>query len=153
MVPADIKLRVQAQLPNVSKETLENFLAVCTYKKLKNREVLIEPWSKDDKAFFILSGDVRGYFFNKKGEEKNLFLRSKNTFMGPPDALFENVPTKYCFEAILETEILEFSYNRYRELAMTNPEIFQLLLMSHREIILTLVSRVESLIDETPEER
>ena len=96
---------------------------------------------------------VRGYFINAKGEDKNIFLRPEHTISGAPSSLFDNRPSKYTFEAILETHLLVFDHTRFRELAQSNWNINQIYIAALQENIQTLISRVEALIDRSPEQR
>ena len=96
---------------------------------------------------------IRGFFINKKGEEKNIFLRPEHTISGAPECLFHNKPTKYTFESILETELLVFNFEELKSLGRKHPNLIQVNFEALQENIMTLISRVESLINLTPEER
>lgn len=123
------------------------------YEIFKNRAVIIPSGSKSKKVFFILSGMVRGYFINHKGEEKNIFLRPEHTISGPPDSLFNNKPSKYTFESILESHLLVFQYEDFQKTSLQFPNINRVNIAALQENIQTLIFRVESMIDKLPEQR
>ena len=118
-----------------------------------NKAAIIQAGSFQPEVFFILSGMVRGFFINEKGEEKNIFLRPEHTMTGPPDCLFEQQPTKYTFEAILETELIFWSFDSLQQLSGTHPNIAKLYIAGLTENLQTLLFRVESLVNMRPEER
>ncbi|WP_397363290.1 Crp/Fnr family transcriptional regulator [Olleya sp. R77988] len=134
-------------------EDINAFLKICNLVVLKNKEAIIKSNKKGTKAFFILKGTIRGYLINNKGVEKNIFLRPTYTFMGAPNALFNEEVSKYTFEAIGETELLVFEFNDLESLALKNPTILKFYLSAYKEIVQTLTYRIESMINKMPEDR
>lgn len=150
----DEQLKILHQsYPFLNQEDMEVLLENAQYRLLKNKEEVIRRGELSYHSFFILSGMMRGYFINKKGEEKNIFLRPEHTISGAPDCLFENKPTRYTFEAILATHVLIFDQRVLLRLAPKYPHINQLYIAALQENIQTLVGRVEALTDQTPAER
>ena len=149
----EIKSVLKSTYPFLTTNDIEQFLKICSYRKLKNKEILIRKGEFSQTLFFILSGMMRGYFNNQKGEEINVFLRPEHTVSGVPDSLFANKSTKYSFESILETELLLFELKDLEALSLKLPNISKLYLAGLQENIQTLIFRVESLVDKMPEER
>jgi len=148
-----IKIILSSTYPFLKETDIHQFLKIAKYQSLKNREVFIQAGQNSNKIFFILSGMIRGYFINQKGEEKNIFLRPEHTISGAPDSLFQNKPTKYTFESILKSELLVCSFQNFQELSIQLPNINKIHLAALHENLQTLIFRVESLIDKLPEER
>jgi CRP-like cAMP-binding protein len=144
---------LKSTYPFLTDDDVKALLGISQYRVFHNKEVIIKRGQNSKTSFFILKGMVRGYFINKKGEEKNIFLRPEHTITGAPESLFHNQPTKYTFESILETELLVFKFNELQALGRKHPNLIQVNIEGLQENILTLISRVESLIDLTPEER
>lgn len=144
---------LKATYPFLTVKEIDYLLEIAHYQKMRNREVLIETGKKKATLFFILQGMVRGYYINHKGEEINIFLRPEHTITGPPDTLFDNQATKYTFEAILETDVLFFSFYDFQTLTAQHPRMARLYIAALQENLQTLLFRVESLIDKLPEER
>ena len=139
--------------PFLNPTTIQQLINAGKHEIYRNKQIILPAGKNSQKVFFILSGMVRGYFINQKGEEKNIFLRPEHTISGAPDSLFQNKRSKYTFESILETHLLLFSYDALQALSLQNPAINQLMIAALQENIQTLVFRVESLIDKQPEER
>ena len=153
MDTAQIKQIISSTYPFLKDTDIQQLLTIAKYRTLKNREVFIQAGQNSKKVFFILSGMTRAYFINQKGEEKNIFLRQEHTMSGAPDSLFQNKPTKYTFESILNTQLLIFSFEKIQQLGEQFPNINKVHLAALHENIQTLLFRVESLIDKLPEER
>jgi len=139
--------------PFLNPPTIQQLINVGRHEIYRNKQIILPAGKNSKKVFFILSGMVRGYFINQKGEEKNIFLRPEHTISGAPDSLFQNQPSKYTFESILESHLLLFQYDTLQSLSLQHPTINQLMIAALQENIQTLVFRVESLIDKQPEER
>ncbi|MFK8007391.1 MAG: Crp/Fnr family transcriptional regulator [Saprospiraceae bacterium] len=144
---------LKSTYPFLTNADIKVLLEISQFHVCSNKEVLIKSGQNVQKSFFILKGMLRGYYINKKGEEKNIFLRPEHTITGAPECLFYNQPTKYTFESILETELLVFKFHELKELGKKHPNLIQVNFEGLQENIMTLISRVEALIDLTPEER
>ena len=141
------------QFPYLKSTDIDMLLSICQFKKFKNKEIIFQVGSTTRRAAFILSGVARGYFINKDGVEKNVMLRVEHNFMGVPEWLFGDIPTKYTYEAILECELLVFNLIDIEELAKKNAAIFDLYVNGLKDTILIMIYRIETMIDLSPEER
>ncbi|MFK7772840.1 MAG: Crp/Fnr family transcriptional regulator [Saprospiraceae bacterium] len=144
---------LKSTYPFLTNDDIKALLEISEIRVCHNKEVLIRSGQNIQKSFFILKGMIRGYYINKKGDEKNIFLRPEHTISGAPECIFNNKPTKYTFESILETELLVFRFDELKMLGLSRPNLIKVNFEALQESILTLISRVESLIDLTPEER
>jgi len=144
---------LQQTYPFLNAGDIGQLVQMGDYHLFKNKEVIIPAGSTSKKVFFILSGMVRGYFINHKGEEKNIFLRPEHTISGPPDSLFNNQSSKYTFESILASHLLLFQYDEFQSVSEQFPNINRVFIAALQENIQTLIFRVESLIDKLPEQR
>ncbi|MEO0471392.1 MAG: Crp/Fnr family transcriptional regulator [Bacteroidota bacterium] len=139
--------------PFLQTEDLRQLMKLGQYQTFANRAKIVQAGSLNQSVFFILSGMVRGYFLNAKGEEKNIFLRPEHTITGSPDSLFDQQPTKYTFEAIQTTELFFWPFTQLQTLSEQHPNIAKLYIAALTENLQTLLFRVESLVDMSPEER
>lgn len=147
------KALIAGFFPFLKPKDIEELFSICQYKSFKNREIVFSSGSTHRKAALILSGFVRGYIIDSEGEEKNIILRVEGTFMGVPEWLFSNNPTKYDFEAIMDCELLVFNLTDLEELAKHNTALFELYSWGLKDNITTMLARIESMVMLTPEER
>ncbi|MCP9769035.1 Crp/Fnr family transcriptional regulator [Lacihabitans sp. LS3-19] len=139
--------------PFLSLEEIEIFLSICTYKEIKNKEIVIKSGDTSKTLLFILDGTFRGYFINKENEEINIFLRQNPTFFGCHDSLFADKPTQFTIESILPAKILLLDLSNFENLAFENAGIFKMYINEIKSQISNVISRIESLIDKQPQER
>lgn len=136
-----------------SKNDIELLLRICEFKTYSSKSVILKSGNTQRKAFLILEGSVRGYIIDKKGEEKNILLRSKGIFVGDAEALFGDQPQKLTIESIDKSAVLLFSMDDFEGLTKHNKAILNLYIGSLKEAILRLTYRVGSLITMNSEER
>jgi CRP-like cAMP-binding protein len=141
-----LKRKFKEILPELSIKEIGSFLEICNYRSLKNKTVIIDPNKKFSLAFFILKGLIRGYLTNKEGVEKSIFLRPAFTIIGAHNALFDHKVSKYTFEVIGDIELLVFELSNFENLVFKSSNILKFLLSSYKEMIQTLIYRVESMI-------
>ena len=123
---AELQALFSKLFPFLDKEDIGAFFSLSQHKTFKNKEAIFKAGTTSRKAAFIVSGVTRAYFINKEGVEKNAMLRVEGTFMGVPEWLFDNSPTKYTCEAILECELLIFNLVDLENLAKKKPALFEL---------------------------
>jgi CRP-like cAMP-binding protein len=149
----DLRTYLSTSFSYLKDSDINDFLSICQYKRYDNKEIVFWQGSTTRKAAFILSGFLRGYTINAEGVEKTLILRPTGTFMGVPEWLLSNQPTKYTFEAISDCELLIFYLPDIERLAKENPVIFDLYVGALKENLAILIYRIESMIHFSPEKR
>ena len=85
-----------------------------------------------------------------KNEE---ILRGEGKFSSVPEWLFSDMPTKYNFEALLDSELLICKIQDFEALAKKNPALFDLYTLALKENLSIIVYRLESMILLSPEQR
>jgi CRP-like cAMP-binding protein len=144
---------LRAKFPQIDSESLMLFINMCEYRVYKNRQVIIEKGSAERIFGFVVSGIIRGYKIDAKGEETNLFLVPEGSSIGSPDHLYEGLATQYRFESILESEVLVYDASSIEKLCEEHPKMYRFLLAGVKITIQTLTARIESMIELSPEQR
>ena len=144
---------IKALFTVLSSSDIHEILEKGDYVYTPKKKHIIRAGTLDYKVIFLLDGMIRGFFINELGEEKNIFLRPAGTVTGAPECLFNDKPTKYSFEAMPESKYITIERQHLERLMESNPVFADIWVSALQEIILTLISRVESLIAKTPEQR
>ena len=148
-----IQTTLSKMFPFLSDSDIETFLEICQYKTFKGKETIFQAGTTTRKVCFVLSGFIRGYVINSEGVEKNLILRGEGKFSSVPEWLFSDMPTKYNFEALLDSELLICKIQDFEALAKKNPALFDLYTLALKENLSIIVYRLESMILLSPEQR
>lgn len=144
---------ISNQFPFLSDEDLDQLLKMGKHIKFKNKEFIHSLSGDTIPLYFILKGMVRGYFIEKNGDERTLFIRPTRTFFTSPELLKKEKESKFTFEAVSDTELLEFSFTQFEALTNSQLPFARLYIEALKENTLTLIGRVEMLAGRTPEER
>jgi CRP-like cAMP-binding protein len=153
---AFIASKIKERFNPISDESVTALLSICTHKVVKNRQKVITPQGKDVKGYFfyIITGLVRGFQYDKDGKELNLFIKPESTFAGSLDQFSaHNSLSNYQFESILESEVLIFNLDEFEKLVFENKELYSLYTQGLKENIIMLINRVKSLTQKQPEQR
>jgi hypothetical protein len=67
---------IQKILLEFSDEDIYSFLEICTFKRVKNKAVIIELNKIYSLAFFILKGVIRGYLTNTQRVCESFFFKT-----------------------------------------------------------------------------
>ncbi|MGK0391692.1 MAG: CRP-like cAMP-binding protein, partial [Maribacter sp.] len=106
--------------PFLAESDIDLLLEIGTHCTLKNKETIHSLHGKTTPLYFIIKGMVRGYIIEENGEERTLFIRPTHTFFASPEILKKEKKTKFTFEAINETELLEIPFAQFDKLVNTN---------------------------------
>jgi len=98
-------------IPGLTKEDLNLLLPDIRLRKIHSGDILIESDENNRKVFFIKSGIVRIYCLMDNGVDKTILFHTKKSFLGNYDGIIFGRPSKYCYQAIGETEVFELTYD------------------------------------------
>jgi len=149
----EIQSLMSTRFPNMEAALIKILSQEGEYFKLIKKKTLVEAGTLNKDVFILFEGMIRGYFINREGYEKNIFLRPKNTVTAAPECVFNNEKTKYAFEALNGSQYIRMNGEKFQELIETNPSMNSLWTSTLQETLMTLIWRVESFVDRTPEQR
>lgn len=75
-------------------------------KKLKKKEILLEPGKMCQGNYFVLKGCVRQFFINSKLNEQTIHFGIETWWIADQDSLLNNQPSTCYIQAIEETQML-----------------------------------------------
>lgn len=139
--------------PFLTSEDLDLLLEGSKQLHLAHKEPISQEGDRITSLYYIAEGMIRGYFISVTGEERTIIIRPTNTFYASPGILGGATHSKYSFESIQQTELIEMSMSRVLELTTTNLGVCRLYNEILRENLQTVFFRVELLAGMSPEER
>ncbi|WP_345952781.1 Crp/Fnr family transcriptional regulator [Mucilaginibacter sp. PAMB04168] len=152
LTPEDIKFYLGI-FKGLSLSDLNELFKMAHSRNLKAGNVYIEQGAASKKLGLIRSGLIRAYCIKENGDDITLMLRWENQFVASHDNIILNQPSRFIYEALEDTSLLEFDYERIQAILDNNPK-----LSSHRNLFLLrmlaeALERMESFVLYTPEER
>lgn len=127
--------------------------ALAQVKTLAAGEIYIRKGSDTQKIAFIRKGLIRCYFVKPNEEQVTIMLRWEQQFVASIDSIVRKQPSRYAYEALEETEMLEIDYAKAGPLIDANPRLATVRDGFLMIMLANAMERVESFVVLSPEER
>jgi CRP-like cAMP-binding protein len=122
-------------------------------RKIAAGEVYIHEQSAYQKLAYIKKGLIRAYYLKVNGDEITLMLRWENQFIASHDTIIFNKPSRFIYQALEDTVVMEIDYGKAQHILDNNPKLSA----TRNNFILNMLAesmnRVESFVLLNPEER
>lgn len=152
LTPEDIQFYLGI-FKGLSLTDLYELFKMAQTKRIPAGGVYIEQGATAKKLGFIRKGLLRAYCVKDNGDDVTLMLRWENQFIASHDTVILNQPSRFTYQALEDTTLMELDYGRMEAILDSNPK-----LSSYRNVILMrmlsdALERMESFVLLTPEER
>jgi CRP-like cAMP-binding protein len=122
-------------------------------RRIPANSIYIDEGDRSQKLGLIRKGLIRAYRIKENGDDITLMLRWENQFVASHDNIILNQPSRFIYQALEDTVLMELDYGKIESILDNNPK-----LSSHRNIFLLnmlaeALERMESFVLLTPEER
>jgi CRP-like cAMP-binding protein len=122
-------------------------------KKLSVNEIYIHEGELKSKIAYIQNGMMRAYEVNERGEELTVLLRWEDQIIASHENIIFNKPSRFTYQAIEESTILEAEYETIERILNDNPRFEKLRYHFILHMLAEALSKVESFILMNPEDR
>lgn len=119
---------------------------------LKSNEVFISPGDLVNKVRYIQDGLVRAYAYDEDGRDITFIFRWENQFFRPYESLLDQ-PSKYYFQALEPTRILELDFQVIQDYIDANPVYAHKYNVILKSIMHEVFGHLESFVFLSPEMR
>jgi CRP-like cAMP-binding protein len=111
------------------KNLIEKYPDLWEKKKMKKREFLIKQNEIEKNIFYVKSGILRCYFYDKEvGKEATIAFFSNDDVVIPYNSFFENLPTLMNIQVIKNAEIFIISKKNWKIIKKQESKLNKLLL-------------------------
>ena len=140
-------------LDGIPLEDIAELFKKASSKTISAGEVYIQLREETKKLAYIESGIIRVFTYKENGDEATLLLRWEDHFIGSHDAILLNKPSKFIYQALEETHILEIDYSEVEKIMAENPKFEPL----RNNVLMSMLSASLNIIEDfillNPEER
>ncbi len=140
-------------LKGVRAADLLSLIRLTRQRKFTAGEIFIKEGETDARLFYIRKGLIRVYQTNEKDEEITLLLRWEDQFIACHDTIFFKKPSRFTYQALEETTILEADYNAIHDVFLKNTSLEPYRYQFVLHMLADSMERVESFVLQNPEER
>jgi CRP-like cAMP-binding protein len=122
-------------------------------RKLSIGEVYIKEGATYNKLAYIKKGLIRAYCIKKNGDEITVLLRWEDQFMASHDNVILHQPSRFIYQALEDTELLEVDYDLAQDVFDKNQQFAKARNFFLLNMLAESMARVETFIMLNPEER
>jgi len=122
-------------------------------RRLPAGDIFIGEGVVTSKIAYIKEGLVRAYQVNEKGDEITLLLRWEDQFIASHDNIFFQKPSRFIYQALEDTTLLEVDYEAIGDLMEKYPKLEEARNYFLLNMLSQSMARVESFVMLNPEER
>ncbi len=137
----------------LSMTDLKNIYHLVSVRTMKPGDIFIRAGCERKHIAYIRKGLIRSFLINDKGDEITTMLRWEDQFVASHDNVVWNRPSRFDFEALEPTELIQMDYDKLQQVLRSNPAYEQVRKHFLLKVIGESLERVESFILLNPEER
>jgi CRP-like cAMP-binding protein len=148
--------RIMFHLQGFKTLTYDDLLVLLQLAELRHlaaSAVYIQENSTHRKIALILKGLIRVYFVKQNGDEVTTELNWEDQIVASQDTILFNKPSRFTFQAMEDTDLLEIDYDALEDLFQNTPKLESTRKYFLMNMIVQSTDRIESFVLLSPEER
>lgn len=122
-------------------------------RKLAAGDIYIDSGTTCQKLAYIKKGLIRAYYLKDNGDEMTIILRWENQFIASHDSIIFKKPSRFTYQALEDTVIMELDYEIAQPILNNNPKLSSTRNGFLMDMLAETLTRVESFVLLTAEER
>lgn len=138
---------------DLSLKDIQELLEAAQVKRFEKKSLLIEEGSHKNELFLIKKGLVRCAHINEKGDDITFQLIPENMIVANFDKILYGQQSRFNFEAFEATHTLSLDYDHLQSIFESNLKFESNRKFFFQKILRNLLSRVESFVLFSPEQR
>lgn len=147
------KLNHYLRFFGLEEHELQALLQESRSRTLEAGEVYIAAGSSPGRLAYISKGLIRAFYLKENGEEVTVLLRWEDQFFAAYDTIFFSRPSRFTYQAMEPSSLLEVNYEHFMELLNASPRLGKAKDYFLTGMLAETMERVESFILMHPEER
>lgn len=134
-------------------EDVNDVMGLFKFVHLQPGEVFLKEGTTRKYIGYIKKGLIRSYIINDKGDDITFLLLSENQIVASHDIILLNQPSRYCYEALEVTEILQIDFHLIQTVLQRNPKLDESRKEFLHQMLRDSLTHLESFVLLSPEER
>lgn len=127
-------------------------LKISRMRKLKTGDIYISINSSSQRLAYIRKGLIRTFMIKENGEDITLMLRWEDQFIASVDSVVHQRPSRFIYQALENTVLLEVDYQKSQPLINANPRLSDIRNKILLHILAQAMERIENFVLLSPEE-
>jgi CRP-like cAMP-binding protein len=149
----DIFKQYTKRYVKLTDEELERIESVCTYKKFRKQQYLLQEGDVWRLHAFIVKGCLRTYSIDDKGVEHIIGFGISNWWVGDRESLKSGKPSKFNIDAVNYSEVILIRDRDFNRLLAEIPAFSEMVNTIHDRSFMAAQRRILSFISHSAEEK
>ena|SRR5258708_18360567 len=149
----DIFKQYTKRYVKLTDEELDRIESVCTYKKLRKQQYLLQEGVVWRLHAFIVKGCLRTYSIDDKGVEHNVGFGIGNWWVGDRESLKSGKPSRFNIDAVSNSEVILIKDRDFNRLLAEIPAFKAMVDTIHDRSFMAAQRRILSFISHSAEEK
>lgn len=137
---------------NISQEETDLLDSYLRPKTLRKKEFLLTEGQTCNARYFIVTGCIRLYYIDNKGNEQIVHFGIENWWITDYESLINNTPSRLYIQATENTELLELPQPDFDDLCIKLPQIERLFRLIMEKTCIASQKRLEYMFSQSGEE-
>ena len=143
---------IQRRYATLSADCINDLIGQFQMRSFKKNEIFVNEGQFSKKAYFIISGSARAYYY-KNDKDVTDWFAFENEFISPIVSFFSNKPSPHYLQALENSTFIEISKNTIDELSKTHLELDKLIKSIVTEVMLKQQKRISSILFYSAEDK
>lgn len=132
---------------------IDKFTRIISTKKVRKKEFIVTPNTICKEQTYVVSGVLRSYFINKKGEEHTIQFAVEDWFISDFNSYINQEPATLYVEVLEDAIIQQINFDDTEKLCLENPKFERFFRLVAQKAFAFSQKRVLSNLGKTAEER
>lgn len=106
--------RVLNSITSFPENEIEELITLARFRNIKKGDYFIREGYKTNSFAFVYNGLFRYYYIDKKGNHFTKGFFAENSIISAYSALIQNRESYFSIEALEDSKIMEFNYNKWK---------------------------------------
>jgi CRP-like cAMP-binding protein len=139
--------------PNLTDKALDYYSSKLTFSELKPKCFYIKAGTIQKEIGYILSGLLRAFYIDNEGKEITVDFTKEGNYATHYTTFGTNKPSKFYFQSIEPTVIINISYQHFQECCDKFPELERCIRILVTQAHDILLKRIEGFLFDSAETR
>jgi CRP-like cAMP-binding protein len=149
----DIFKQYTKRYVKLTNEEFEKIRSVCTYKKLRKQQYVLQEGDVWKLHVFIVKGCLRTYSIDERGVERIVGFGINNWWVGDRESLKSGKPSKFNIDAVIESEVILIMERDFTKLMLDIPAFKNMVDTIHDRSFMAAQRRILSFISHSATEK
>lgn len=136
--------QIVASIHPLTENEWTSFSAIWKQTSVSRKQIITAAGQKENYLYFVLEGVQRVYYYDEMEREATLVFTYAPSFGGVVDSLLLQQPSKYFYETLTQSTLLQAPYSKLQELMMKSPGIETFI---RKALTITLSGLLERIVE------